>query len=267
MILIRRAGIVFLAILLFFVTAVNAQQDTTVADTIVVGADASPSVGAAVDSSSVTGTDQETAPETVDSVILRSVPDSIVERWKKNPRFAYANDPAYWRRAPESHSGLADFLVRLLTSAGFRYFVYILLGALLIFVIVRIITENNLGVFYRRRVGRMAGGGGPGDGLAVEEDLDERLQYYLSIGDHRQTIRYLYLRTLRGLDERGLIRQTIQATNHDYLRQLSGTSQERPFRFLTTAYEMVWYGEFVLGEEQFRRLYQHFVDFDKTVQP
>jgi hypothetical protein len=241
-------------------------MDTTVADTVVVGGSASPATEeSAIDTSTLVGAGQEAGSGGQDAVSLRTVPDSVIAAYKKDRRFAYANDPAYWRRQPEEPNKAAEWLGRLLTSAGFRYFILIALGGLLLFVIIRVMSENNLQVFYRRRTRKKGSGDGP-DEAPVEEDLDERLQHYLGMGDHRQAVRYLYLRSLHGLNHRGLITQTLQATNHEYLRQLSGTAQERPFSFLTTAYEKVWYGEFALGETQFQRLYQHFVDFDKTVQ-
>lgn len=273
MMVLRRAGILFLLLSLLLTHRGVAQHstdtaekvDTTVADTVVVGGSVSPPVAEpAIDTSNLVGAGQETGSGDQEAATLRTVPDSVIDAYKKDPHFAYANDPAYWRRQREEPNKLLEWIARVLTSTGFRYFILIGLGGLLLFVIIRVMSENNLHVFYRRRI-RKTGGGEAGE-TPVEEDLDERLQHYLGLGDHRQAVRYLYLRSLRGLNHRGLITQTLQSTNHEYLRQLSGTVQERPFRFLTTAYEKVWYGEFALGDAQFQRLYQHFVDFDKTVQ-
>jgi hypothetical protein len=272
MMVIRRAGVFFLLFSLFFAYSATAQHstdtaeklDTTVADTVVVGGTASPGAEPAVDTSTLVNAGQETGGGDQEVTSLRTVPDSVIDAYKKDRHFAYANDPAYWRHRREDPNKLAEWLWSILTSAAFRYTILIALGGLLLFVIIRVMSENNLRVFYRRRV-RKTGGDGSADEAPVEEDLDERLQYYLAGNDYRQAVRYLYLRTLRGLHHKGLIKQTLQSTNHEYLRQLSGTAQERPFTFLTTACEKVWYGEFTLGEAQFQRLYQHFVDFDKTV--
>lgn len=273
MMLLRRAEILFLLLLCLAASRGVAQQsrdtaeklDTTVADTVVVGGTvAPPGQESTIDTSTLvnpysgTGTTDQPAPS------LRTVPDSTIDAYKKDRHFAYANDPDYWRHEREEPSKFAILLMRVLTSAAFRWFILIALAGLLLFVVIRVVSENNLHAFYRRRA-RKTGGEGVAGEEEVEEDLEERLQHYLAHGDHRQAIRYCYLRSLRALGGRGLIRPTLQATNHEYLRQLSGTAQERPFRFLTTAYEKVWYGEFALGETQFQRLYQHFADFDKTV--
>jgi hypothetical protein len=247
-----------------FATGAGARQ---VADTVVVGANA-PSDPPA-DSSSLSGGSESTGAVVPDSVILRAVPDTAVEAWKRDRRFAYANDPAYWRhqkRQSDKPNPFLQWLARILSSAGFRYFIYFALGGLLVFAILKVVFENNLGLFYRSRAKKRAGDdGGRGEDGTAEEDLDERLQYYLARNDHRQAVRYLYLRSLRLLGERGLVQGGARTTNREYLRQLSGTPQEAPFRFLTGAYEKVWYGEFDPGDEAFRRLHRYFEDFDKTV--
>lgn len=270
MTLIPRAGILFPVLLLFLVFRGAGQQpgdslkavDTVQADTVVVGADASTGFGSNIDTSNLTGVN-DTHKE--DSAVLRSVSDSIAASWKKNRRFGYANDPAYWRHTRQDPHSSSDWLWRFLTSAGFRYFIYILLAGILIFVIVRIMSDNNFGLFYRRKQAKAPGDEGKAEEQMAEEDLDVSLEQALAAGDHRRATRYLYLRTLRLLDERGLIRLTHGATNHDYAQQLAGKPQDAPFRFLTLAYEKVWYGDFLPGDAQFQRLHRHFTDFDKTV--
>ncbi len=261
---IRRPGILLLLSFLLFAARAGAWQ---AADTVVVGANA-PSDPPA-DSSSLSGASEATGAVLPDSVILRVVPDTTVEAWKRDRRFAYANDPAYWRRQKrqtDKPSPFLQWLARVLSSAGFRYFIYFALGGLLVFAILRIMLENNLGLFYRSRTKKRAGDdGGQGEDGTAEEDLDQRLQYYLARNDHRHAVRYHYLRSLRALSGRGLIQGGARTTNREYLRQLSGTPLEAPFRFLTGAYEKVWYGEFDLGDEAFRRLHRYFEDFDKTV--
>jgi hypothetical protein len=271
-----RSGILLLLPLLLLGVSAAARQsdqaaaskmDTTTADTVVVGANAPATSSdlAPADTSVLSGAGETSATSLPDSVIFRSVPDSLIDAWKRNRRFAYANDPAYWHRQREEPSPFLQWLGRFLSSTGFRYFVYIVLGGLLVFAILRIMFENNLGLFYRNRAKKVVRGGGAQNEVAEEEDLDERLQYYLNQNDHRQAVRYLYLRSLRALGERGLIQGDGRSTNREYLRQLSGTPQEAPFRFLTGAYEKVWYGEFDLGDEAFRRLHRYFEDFDKNI--
>ena len=271
---IRRCSGILLLFLLACSLRVAAQQgdkagepkpDTTINDTIRVGA-VETTAGTHVDTSFAAAPESESTTSPTDrSPSLRTLPDSTVRRWQRDPDFAYANDPAYWKTRPPQSNSFAVALGRFLSSRGFRYTVLILLGALLLFAIVRIAMENNVSLFYRRRPGKKDGAGEDMDGLPPAEDLDERIQFFLKAGDRRQVTRYLYLKTLHLLSDRGLIHWHVEATNHDYLRELKGTPTEAPFRFLTRAYEMVWYGEFILSEPSFLRLHEHFTDLYKTL--
>jgi Domain of unknown function (DUF4129) len=235
-------------------------------DTVYVGADGGASTVAA-DTSGM-ATTGSTRTEEDDSVVQRSLPDSVVRHWQRDPHFAYANDPDYWRRrAPEPPPGFLIWLTRVLASDGFRYFIYIVLGSLLLYAVIRIMAENNLGLFYRGAGRRKTAGGASGGEDVAEEDLDQRLEYFLQQRDHRQAVRYLYLKTLRLLSDGGLILWHPETTNREYLRQLNGTDKEASFRFLTLAYEKVWYGEFALGDHIFNLIYRHFMDFNKTIRP
>ena len=78
-------------------------------------------------------------------------------------------------------------------------------------------------------------------------------------------MRYLYLKTLRMLETRQLIRWHIQATDEEYARQMDTTPQGESFRRVMGAYERVWYGKFSLSDQQFARLFQYFQDFQISI--
>jgi hypothetical protein len=201
-----------------------------------------------------------------DAVVARSVPDSVIDSWKKDKDFAYANNPYYWKEDEPAKSGPSPFwrwVVKALGSEGFKYFIYFLLGSILLYAIIRVIAENNLRMFYRPPGKKKAGQ--DDETSPLEEDLEGQLQLALDAGDHRMAVRYLYLKTLRLLSDRELIRYHIQATNREYVGQLSGSGFGDAFRFLTGAYDRVWYGEFALGDGQFNRLHQYFQDFYKSI--
>jgi hypothetical protein len=197
---------------------------------------------------------------------LRSIPDSVVRIWQKDKDFAYANDPAYWR--PKEIDRSPNWLDRLLVSDGFRYFLLLLMGAILIYALVRIIADNNLRLFYTTPR-KLVAGEEKDVPAPLEEDLEGRLQYYLQQKDFRQAVRYLYLKSLHLLEVRGLIRVQHHKTmtNREYLQQLGATPQRASFLDLTKAYENVWYGEFPLNERQFERLHHYFDEFYKTCRP
>ncbi len=206
-----------------------------------------------------------------DPVILRSIPDSVRDRWRNDEDLAYANDPAYWSRKyrQEETPGPVE---RLVFNRWFGYSLLFVLGCILLYAIIRIISDNNLRLFYRspgkKQVAAPQEEPGP-----LDEDLDGQLLHFLQTKDHRQAVRYLYLKALRLLNDRGLIRfqhqqQSRQAlTNREYVQQLGTAPQREPFSNLTGAYEKVWYGGFPLDDTRFEQLHRYFEDFYKTCRP
>ncbi|HTR30068.1 MAG TPA: DUF4129 domain-containing protein [Puia sp.] len=230
-------------------------------DTVVVGQ--GPAAAAAATDSDA-GTNNAVKPPRPD--ILRVLPDTFVHRLRSDEAFAYANDPAYWtRRKEEQEQPKESWLSQLLGSKGFEVFILIVFGAVLLYAIIRIVASNNLAFFYRRprRIGESRKNDVAG---ATEEDLDERLKQSVLAGEYQHAVRYLYLKSLGLLEQKGMIRLHPEATNHDYWRQLSSSPQGPPFRDLTTIHERVVYGNFPLDEQRFLRLKRYFDDFYKTVQ-
>lgn len=193
---------------------------------------------------------------------FRQVPDSVISRLKKEREFAYANDPAYWTKERKDN-GDSPFLLKLLNSRWFQYSIYFLLAAILLYALYKIISENNLRIFYRK--GTVTTDQQQQDGSLEEEDLDEGLARAMMAEDHRLAVHYLYLKTLRLLNTAGLIRYHVQVTNQEYISQLSLLPQGEAFRFLTGAYERVWYGDFAINRQQFEGLLQSFRDFYKSI--
>lgn len=212
--------------------------------------------------------DEEQATNETDVVsaapVMRMVPDSVVHAMKQDKKFEYANDPEYWKEKPvRTGKSLWDYIAEFFSSEAVRSIGYVLLGGLLLFILYRIIIVNNL---YMSRASRKLKNADGGDTDDIHEvDLDEALQKAIAAGDHRMAVRYLYLQTLHKLDAKGWIRYHAQATNNDYQLQVTPYGHAREFRFLTRAYDYVWYGGFALTNEQFTMIHDQFLGFFKVL--
>ncbi len=266
----RTGGLTAICLLLLLLAGLScpAQSERRLPDSIPGSMENTPETIVTADTANG-GEDKDTAAQQddtlpqQDSATFRAVPDTVITRWKKDRDFAYANDPAFWtREKKEKDSRFLRFLGELFSSRGFQYFIYLLLAGILVYALYRIIAENNLRLFYRKPV---SSGGRPQELSLEEEDLDKGLEQALTRGDHRLATRYLYLKALRLLDVKELIRYHPQATNQEYIDQTRALPQGVSFRFLTGAYERVWYGELAINATQFDWLLRSFQDFYKSI--
>lgn len=95
--------------------------------------------------------------------------------------------------------------------------------------------------------------------------VDDLLQQAIRDGRFRDAVRMLYLRTLRQLTDRALIRWQQEKTNQDYLREIKDGALRPDFRQLTFLYEYIWYGEFPVNQEHFDTAHGSFRAFEQRL--
>lgn len=204
---------------------------------------------------------------TTDTPVLRHVPLPLVDSLKKSKVFEYANDPEYWvKETKTTKPGFWDFVGKVLRNEVFRWFIYILLGSFLLWAFYKIIISNNLFLFYSKN--KKLKDESVEEEIQLEEaTLDERIAKLIAERNYRPAIRYLYIKVLQQLNEKGWITYHAQATNFDYIRQMSNNKLAPDFRFLTQVYEYVWYGEFDLTDEHFTIAHNRFNHFLNRSKP
>lgn len=84
-------------------------------------------------------------------------------------------------------------------------------------------------------------------------------------GNYRLAIRLMFLRVLKNLSERNIIRYKQDKTNLDYLMEVQPTAHYRDFFKVTRNYEYSWYGQFAINEEAYRIIRNEFDQFDKSI--
>jgi hypothetical protein len=196
---------------------------------------------------------------------LRKVSGKVVDSLKHDNDFSYANDKSYLEQRKEevTGGGFWDAFYRFFRGNGVRTVTYILLAVFFIFVVYRIIIVNNLFLFYSSKKVRTYDDEEEED--IRDENIDDKINKAIREKNYRSAIRYYYLKGLQLLNNKGLIRYHAQATNHDYVYQLSQNPMAGDFRFLTQVYDYVWYGEFAVNDEQFTRLQSDFKRFYQAV--
>jgi len=200
-----------------------------------------------------------------DIPVFRSVPDTTVARMRREKDFAYANDPAYWVKEKKVYrKGFWDYIFDFFSSGPARAIFYFLIAALILFVLYRVIVVNELLIFYSAKKPKKLFDSTEN----IELDpgmIDQRIEESVNQKDYQSAIRYLYLKTLYSLNDKNWIQFHAQATNNEYLHQMSQHKKLKDFRFLTQVYEYVWYGKFEISEQQFSLVYDNFKNFQTAI--
>jgi hypothetical protein len=215
---------------------------------------------------------------------MRRVPDSTVHRYKKDDDFEYANDPDYWagereqalkrKREQEQREqlerdqdtldrenkkGFWDHFNDFFSGNVIRNITYFVLIGFFLFIIYRIAVVNKLFLFYSSKKVKAESSAEEVD--IADDNLDERIRKAVAAKEYRPAVRYMYLKTLQLLNERQLIRYQADATNYEYVTQMGQHKLGNDFGFLTRIYDYVWYGEFILTDEQFELVHKNFSHF------
>ena len=208
----------------------------------------------------------EQAPDTVssspqpvnDTITFRSTPDSIVARMQQMKEFAYANDPDYWTKKKEIPPRRRSSSIWDVLGAVLQYLLFGIFIVVLIYILVKILSDSKI-ILFKRKTKQMDV---PTEEEVVEEkDLASLILAAETKEQFRLATRYRYMQLLENLNARQLIRMHGELTNWDYIRQLGIPQLTPKFRYLTIAYEYVWYGEFELTNDQYGHLKNKFETF------
>lgn len=88
--------------------------------------------------------------------------------------------------------------------------------------------------------------------------VDEALQDAVEAGNFRMAIRLLYLRNLRMIMDKGLVKPSPEKTNRQYATEMARSGLDLLFNRTTGVYETVWYGEATPDRAAYGRLAPEF---------
>lgn len=141
-----------------------------------------------------------------------------------------------------------------------------ILGAIVIFIIIRLYLGAPSNLWNSKNAKHK-----PTDKLVYEDDdidnsdLDGLLKRALSEGDSRLAIRYYYLILLKKLSDKEIITYDKDKTNSEYLFEIKDKVVRKEFSYLSYVYSYVWYGEFLLDNQDFKKVQERYNSFFKTI--
>jgi hypothetical protein len=193
---------------------------------------------------------------------------------RRLPEFQYSEttaEPSLWTRFWRWFWHLFDWMTPR-QKKGVMYYLFIFfkylfialgLGAL-VFIVLRLVGVDVLNVFKRKP---------SGTDVPYEESLeniheinfDTSIEQAIAQHNYRLAVRLLYLKSLKQLNDLGLIHWQIDKTNSAYINELQNAEQREAFTVLTRQFEYVWYGEFAVNGQAFQNINTLFTHFKNTL--
>jgi hypothetical protein len=152
----------------------------------------------------------------------------------------------------------------ILNSLPFRIFFWILAVIFISFISYKVLFKN--GIFGRRKNKLLSQEENESlDDLQNMSEYDTLISNAETKHDFNLAIRFLFLKTLKNLSDRGFVSFTIGKTNKEYLKEMQQTAHFKEFEDLTRNYEYVWYGKHLIYENQYVHLKELFYLFNKKI--
>ena len=85
-------------------------------------------------------------------------------------------------------------------------------------------------------------------------NFDDTIAKAIADKNYRLAVRLLYLRSLKQLNDAGLIKWRLEKTNLAYLSELENEEHKKLFGLLTLRFEYVWYGDFPINKDVFQNI-------------
>lgn len=184
---------------------------------------------------------------------IRKVPDSVVRDLQNDDDFWYANADLEKKEDKQSRSVQRS---RSDSPSWVSTVLLVLIIGVFLSLVVYYMAES--GLFRRRRkivveeshnMEEM-----PEDIFAI--NYQKEIDTAIANGDYRLAVRLQYLRLLKQLTNRNLIRYEQDKTNMDYLMQLHNTACYHDFFRVTLHYEYSWYGQFAVSPQTYQLIMQ-----------
>jgi len=155
---------------------------------------------------------------------------------------------------------LLDKILALFDDKGVAPYIRTgLIVLIAVFIIIKLLNADISRLFYKNR---------QVEELIINEiqedinslDFDRLIEKYTLQQDYRMVVRYYYLKLLKNLNSKGMIAWRINKTNRDYVYELEGSPLYGSFDKLSSFYEYIWYGDFLISSDQFGYIREQFID-------
>jgi hypothetical protein len=202
-------------------------------------------------------------------IVIRNVDSIKIKSYLKDKDFMYFEDPEStmtpWERLMNWISKQFARL-RELESYGTAWdiFMYVLIAFAVIAITFGIYKSDVKGLFFSNK---------NKNGLNVSEsledintiDFEKMIEEAIANGNYRYAVRLNYLRSLKTLSDKEIIKWKIVKTNREFVREIKEIKIKTQFESITTDFESIWYGGFDVDQLQYAQLQLRFSDFNSSL--
>jgi len=223
------------------------------------------------------------------SIIQRTLPGDVVKKMREDDDFWYANadiknNPSKEKVQQEKEGGKIsqkekneqaikeerqrdDTYVPVGQRPWFQTLLWIIIIAGFATVLFMYLSGSNIGLFRKKNVKAATSD----EEDVITEDIfainyQKEIDKAAALGNHRLAIRLMFLRVLKSMSEKNIIRYKQDKTNLDYLLELQPTGYYTSFFGITRNYEYSWYGKFPVSEDAYTLIRKDFDKFEKQLQ-
>ncbi|WP_299765381.1 DUF4129 domain-containing protein [uncultured Dokdonia sp.] len=101
--------------------------------------------------------------------------------------------------------------------------------------------------------------------LINHQDIQSLIDEAIASGNHRLAIRFYYLLALQKMSGKELIDWQAQKTNHEYIYEVKDQQIRKQFRHVTDLYDYIWYGNFEVDAQSFKKAQSSFLTLTNIV--
>lgn len=193
---------------------------------------------------------------------------SLQEKYKADDALDYERNvgKSFFQRLKDWVSSWLDKLfggadVSGVNSLSERIIDVLLIVILLIalYIVIRILMNHRARWFFEKKNEAVAVDLSNVEKHIHEADFESLLQKAEQKGDTRQSVRLLYLWTLKVFSDRQVIQWNPDKTNIDYLDEIREPDLREEFRYLSYLFSYIWYGEFSIRDAEYNNAREVFL--------
>lgn len=211
-------------------------------------------------------------PDTVLYANVLSISADSIRHWKELKDYAYIKyidsllkaEKKKKLKEPDYQPSGSGILNGILNSGFIKFLLWAFAIGFVLFIIYRLFLAEG---FFLRKSKSMNN-----EGTEVEEELithdsnfDVLIKQALQNNNYRQAVRYQYLRTLHTLAAKGFVEMAPDKTNFQYVSEIKNRDYQNDFASVTLNYEYVWYGEFAIEQDIYRKIETGFINLNKKL--